>query len=347
MRIVVLALTLMVAALPSGCSRPETEETSAMQIEETAPLRVWLDVDTATGLPRSEVDDGLALIQAFHSPELEVRGVSVVYGNTSLEKAVPVAETITARFGPPGVAVHPGAASAEELGRESAAVRAMAAALAETPLTILALGPVTNVATLLELHPELQGRIERLVMVAARRPGQRFYPRRPDGTVPEPPPGAAHRDFNFELDPAAMAIVLASEVPLVFAPWEVSSWVWIRRADLDHLAVTGESGAYVAEACRSWVELWRERFGVDGFNPFDTLAVGYLTSPELFETRNVAVWIEQGPDDRQPPGSGVVKPYLLIDAERSGGRRALYCVRPRAEFKRQLLERLGGETRRS
>jgi pyrimidine-specific ribonucleoside hydrolase len=201
---------------------------------------------------------------------------------------------------------------------------------------------VTNVATLLDLHPELQARIERVVMVAGRRPGQRFYPRRDDGTVPEPPPGAAHRDFNFELDPEAMAVVLASEVPLVFAPWEVSSWVWIRRADLEGLADAGETGAFVAEACGSWLDLWQERFGVDGFNPFDTLAVGYLSSPELFETMDVTVWIEERPDDREPPGSGVTKPYLLVDQERAGGRRATYCVRPGAAFVDQLLERLAG-----
>lgn len=342
MRIAALALSMVVASLPSGCSRPETQETGEMETDETARMRVWLDVDTATGLPRSEVDDGLALIQAFHSPELEVRGTSVVYGNTSLDKAVPVAETITARFGPPGIGVHPGAASAEELGRESPAVRAMAAALEEAPLTVLALGPVTNVATLLELHPALHERIERIVMVAARRPGQRFYPRRADGTVPEPPPGAAHRDFNFELDPSAMAIVLDSDVPLVFAPWEVSSWVWIRRADLARLATTGESGAFVADASRSWVELWEERFAVDGFNPFDTLAVGYVTSPELFETLEVEVSIEEGPDDREPPEKGLTKPYLLVGERQSGGREAVYCVRPADGFKAQLLERLAG-----
>ena len=50
---------------------------------------VWLDVDTSIGLPRGEVDDGLALIQAFHSPELAIRGISVVFGNASLEEAAP------------------------------------------------------------------------------------------------------------------------------------------------------------------------------------------------------------------------------------------------------------------
>ncbi len=61
-----------------------------------------------TWIPRScrgghEPDDGLALLQAFHSPELEVRGVSVVYGNSPLETGYPIAQEIARRFGPSGL----------------------------------------------------------------------------------------------------------------------------------------------------------------------------------------------------------------------------------------------------
>ena len=49
-----------------------------------AATDVWLDVDVAAGLPGRDVDDALALIHAFHSPELKVRGVSAVFGNAPL-----------------------------------------------------------------------------------------------------------------------------------------------------------------------------------------------------------------------------------------------------------------------
>lgn len=298
-----------------------------------AQTDVWLDVDTSIGLHRGEVDDGLALIQAFHSPELNIRGISVVFGNTDLEKAVPIARDLVAKFGPEKMPVHAGAASGDEFGRSNDAVRAMAAALGESPMTILALGPVTNVGSLIKLHPELHEKIERIVMVAARRPGQQFR----TGTGEQP-----HRDFNFELDPAAMQALLDTEIELVFAPWEVSSKVWIKAEDLNALSRRGASGAFIAGACRSWLEMWRERFGVDGFNPFDTLAVGWVTHPELIETMDVGIWIDEGPDDRAlksetPP----TKPYLLIDPARRDLRRAIYCHTPKAEFTRILLRRLG------
>ncbi|MBK8314151.1 MAG: hypothetical protein IPL01_09070 [Acidobacteria bacterium] len=50
-----------------------------------------------------EVDDGFALIQAFNSPELEIRGVSVVYGNAPFEAAWPIGQEIVAMFGPKGL----------------------------------------------------------------------------------------------------------------------------------------------------------------------------------------------------------------------------------------------------
>src|SRR6185295_12927627 len=97
-----------------------------------------------------------------------------------------------------------------------------------SPLTILALGPATNVATVLANHPELAARVTRVIAVAGRRPGQRFT----TGTSNR----AGHRDFNFELDPRAFQVLLDSKVELVLAPFEISSKIWMTAADLDRLA---------------------------------------------------------------------------------------------------------------
>ena len=157
------------------------------------PVDVWFDVDTATG--SGDVDDGLMLIQGFHSPELNVRGVSVVFGNAPLDKAVPIAKTIASRFGPDGIEPRVGAARADDLGKTNEAVESIAAALKRAPMTIAAVGPVTNIGTLVKKYPELHDRIDRIVMVAAHRPDQRF--------VTHEKQKLPHRDFNFELDPVA------------------------------------------------------------------------------------------------------------------------------------------------
>lgn len=303
--------------------------------QEQPVTDVWLDVDTATGI--GDVDDGLMLIQSFHSPELKIRGVSVVFGNAPLKLAVPIAGKILTQFGPAGMTAHAGASSAEEFGQTNDAVRAMARELEEKPMTILAVGPVTNVGTLVKLHPELHSRIERIVMVAARRPGQRF-------TTSERQQ-LPHRDFNFELDPAAMQAILDTAIPLTFAPWEVSSHVWISRDDLALLRSTGGSGAWIAETSEYWIARWEKNITSQGFNPFDTLAAGWVTHPQLIESMRVKVRIEDGPDDRATPeelARGRTKPYLVVEPSDQEAREVIYCYRPKAEFKPLLIERLSG-----
>ena len=125
-------------------------------IAQAGPVPVWIDTDPAVGVADRDVDDGFALLQAFHSPEIAVRGVSVVFGNAPLAQAWPIGLRIVGRFGPPSVRAYRGAAKASELGVETAATRALAASLRREPLVVLVLGPATNVATVLKNHPELR-----------------------------------------------------------------------------------------------------------------------------------------------------------------------------------------------
>jgi inosine-uridine nucleoside N-ribohydrolase len=300
------------------------------------PVDVWLDVDPANNV--GEIDDGLAMIQAFHSPELRVRGVSVVFGNAPLRYAAAAAFNVVGAFGPEGMAIHRGAASEEEFGEDNEAVQAMATALRERPLTILALGPVTNVGTLVRLHPELGERIEAIVVVAGRRPGQRFINTElARDTFP--------RDFNFESDVQAMRAILDTDIPLVLAPWEVSSHVWVTGRELAALGRAGPPGAYIHATSQHWLASWRERRGVDAFNPYDTLAVGWLTHPRLIEAMPVTVRIQEETDERDPLKT---KSYLVVRPEdESAGRGATYLYRAKPGFKRVLLERLVGPPKKS
>jgi pyrimidine-specific ribonucleoside hydrolase len=212
----------------------------------------------------------------------------------------------------------------------------MAAALNEKPFTLLALGPLTNAGSLLTLHPEVVSKIDAIVIVAARRPGQRFtYP----GAG-----GQALGDFNFENDPEAMRVILDSKVPLVFAPWEVSSHVWITPDDLARNATYGGSGMWIYEKSLPWAKMWIDRFKTVGFNPFDTLAVGWVTHPRLMKSMPVSVAIESLADDTADPATDVapLKPYLLVHEADPADARATYLYEPLPQFSSILHERLSG-----
>ena len=307
---------------------------------DTAPAAapVWIDTDPAVGESERDVDDGLALVQAFHSPELDIRGVSVVFGNAPLDRGLPIARRLVSEFGPPGLKVFQGAAKASDLPKETEASRALAAALRAGPLTILALGPATNVATVLSKHPELAARVTRVIAVAGRRPGQRFT----TGSSNR----AGHRDFNFELDPRAFQILLNAKVELVLAPFEISAKIWMRNADLDRLASARSAAARsLAAPSRAWLSLWARLFGVDGFNPFDTLAVAYAISPDGFTCETLKARIDTLADDVTEPGvQGVTaerKPYLLAsNTFGESSSRVTYCADAPPAFKQDLLARL-------
>jgi pyrimidine-specific ribonucleoside hydrolase len=228
--------------------------------------------------------------------------------------------------------VHAGAASSSDLGKANDAVMAMADALSRKPMTILALGPLTNVGSLLKLHPELHDAIEGIVIVAARREGQVFnYPTARSASLP---------DFNFENDPEAVQIILDSDIDIVFTPWEVSSYVWLTVDDLVSLASQGGSGAWIAEKSAGWIAMWLRRFQTPGFNPFDTLAVAWATHPHLLEAIPVSARIEY-PVERGT-GPDAPKPRLLVTPgfDPAAGRRIDYAYRPAAAFKPLLLRRL-------
>ena len=284
-----------------------------------AATDVWLDVDTAIGQPARDVDDGFALVMALRSPGLAVRGVSATFGNGSLDTALSTTREVLDRFGAVTLPVHAGARAAAELGLETPAVRAMAAALAERPLTLLALGPLTNVATLLRLHPELHARIQRIVMVAGRRPGQRF--------AITPSHWHTFPDLNLELDTPAVAEVLATAVPLVLAPWELAHQVWVTPADLERLRQANDGAAWLADRAQLWSGMWRWVLSAPGFNPFDTLAIGYVAHPELFATEPVSLALEAG---------------RLVARPATGPARATWCSRALDGFHELLLRSLEG-----
>ena len=123
---------------------PETidpDEGQAIGVTEELPIEtlpVWIDTDPSIRPGGYEVDDGFALIQSFNSPELSIRGVSLVFGNAPLEVEIPIGREIVNKYGPSGLEVTVGAESVDQLGESTEASRALADALRQDRLTILA-----------------------------------------------------------------------------------------------------------------------------------------------------------------------------------------------------------------
>lgn len=321
--------TLVALSLLAACAR-----TVPAQPPAPAPQPVWIDTDPAVGVPDRDVDDGVALLQALRSPELVVRGVSTVFGNAPLDPADGITRTLLADWAP-HLPVHRGASEAGT--SATAASEAIIDALEAEPLTLLVLGPATNVATALRARPDLVERVTEVVAVAGRVPGHRFT----TGTTNT----RAHRDFNLEQDPEAFRILLDLGVPLTLAPFALSEQVWLREPELERMA-DSRLAASLATPARGWLDLWQRVFQVDGFNPFDTLAVGVLVRPDLIGCTPARFAVELGPDDvteAAMQGTEVpIKAYLHArTAPDAGGTPGRWCTEVQAEaFVADLLTRL-------
>lgn len=237
--------------------------------------RVWIDTDPAILSGNGEVDDGFALLQALKSPELEIAGISAVFGNTGLENTYPMAKDIVARAGREDIPVFEGHGSEGSRG-VNAATDAIVAALAEAPLIIIALGPLTNVAAALGQPGVKLSNVKEIVFVGGRTLGLEFRAT-PDQEVP-------FRDLNFELDAKAAAELMRLGVPMTLAGWEVSSRMWLTNNHLEILKGEGDAAvSWLAENSKAWLDNWVNAFKAPGFTPFDTLAIGWVLLPELFE----------------------------------------------------------------
>ena len=302
---------------------------------------VWIDTDPSIGVPLHEADDGFALIQAFHSPELRIRGISTTYGNAGLATTTRIARKMTGRFGRvAGLTaenVSAGAASARDLGKPSEACEALRAALNERPLTYLALAPLTNLATLLILHPEAARGIERVVFVGGRSPGVRFRAGRWNPYE--------FTDGNFHKDNAAAATLLAVGPPLTLVPVECALQLLLTSRELERIGREGgPSGRYLATRARLWMNLWRLCFGTPGAVIFDCFAVLTVTHPHLFRREHRFVAITRDPHGRTADHPRDVHLIASVEPASHHAREAVFCRDPLPGARAVLLERLLGRT---
>jgi pyrimidine-specific ribonucleoside hydrolase len=284
---------------------------------EERALRIWIDADPALGVhvdghPR-DIDDAYVIIEALSDPQIELAGVSTVFGNAPVQDGMLVARellaakasTLTAQLGA-AAAVDPADGYPVD-----GAVRAMAEALREGPLTLLAIGPLTNVASLVENFPEEARQIERCVIVVGRSAGVAFEIGGASG-IP---------DFNFEQDWRAARQLLESGVPVAMTGFELSHRVAVTREDLAEIEPRNALTRMLVARSLPWLEHWLSMFPSDrGFHPWDSAALSFARRPELFVSEERGWRIRKV----EPKGGGSPVPWLETGADLPGPR-VEYC----------------------
>lgn len=259
-------------------------------------IPVVIDCDPGT-------DDAIALWLALASPALDVRMVSVVGGNAGLAATLPNARAIVGLSGRAvpvvagadrpllgaftsaphvhgedgigGVVLPEGPPAAPGIAAD--AIRALLRAAAPASVTLVGIGPATNLALVLATEPALAGRVAEIVLMTGAWG---------EGNI------TASAEFNAYSDPEALAVVLACGRPVTMAGLELTAQAFCTPAWLAELAAAG--GGACARAALAVMRALPDsrRFPMPGHPQHDACAVMWLVAPELFTHRMCHVEVE-------------------------------------------------------
>lgn len=237
-------------------------------IAADAPRKVIIDADPAIGVRFKDVDDGLMLIVALNSPELEVLGITTTFGNGSEEISYEKANEIIDLTGRHDVPVLRGADAGDPQWRETEASRFIIDMAYRYPgeVTVLAVGPVTNVATALKHAPEIGAKLKEVVSMGG------------NVSAADIANTQCYTDLNYGSDMESAGLFLESVPNLTVVSIQTSERFFISPSRYERLTSETEYADYLSRTTRFWYWLQRRVFIV-----WDLVALACLVNPDWFE----------------------------------------------------------------
>ncbi len=260
-----------------------------------APDAVVIDTDPG-------VDDAIALLMALSCPQLDVVGLTTTAGNVPIGPATRNALALLENVSRTDIPVARGAArpmrgrfayarhvhSAEGLTHplppptsrtsDTGAVRFLAQTLRANPgrVTVIALGPLTNLARLHRDHPTALPLAKRVLVMG--------------GAVQTPGNVTPSAEFNFYSDPTAARLVIESGIPLTLIDMAPCRQVFLTRADVEAARPSTSAGILAQQLLAGWFgqDPTRERFHM-----YDPLTLVAAVNPDAIRLR----WTTMTVDD--------------------------------------------------
>ena len=266
---------------------------------EASPRRVIIDTDPG-------IDDAQAILFALLCGRFEIDAVTSVFGNVPAELAAANALRLLDLAGRSDLPVYVGAGEplvqrrlffAPAVHGENgfgnvelplpdrppaagyAAVE-LARRAVEAPgkITILGLGPLTNVALAMRLEPRFAGGVKEIIFMG--------------GIVLGPGNVSAVATANMLNDPEAAKVVLGAGIPLTMVGQDVTRWVRISAERRERMRRVGSRIAEFLYRITGFYADAYTREGIPGFPVHDLLVMAYALRPQLFETKRLPVDVD-------------------------------------------------------
>lgn len=229
------------------------------------------DCDNTMGVPGCDVDDGLAILYNLGRPDIDLLGITTVFGNSDLETVYATTTAMMEEIGHGDVPVIRGAANASD--RRSDAARFIVETVNSNPgdVSILATGPVTNLYAAYQLDDMLFTKVNEVVMM---------------GGITEPLiiRGKQLEELNLSSDPAATECVMRKGRNVSVITGNACLDAFFPEADFrSRFAASSDPGArHITEKCGFWFERMMTEYRLGGFYNWDVVAAVKLAEPSLF-----------------------------------------------------------------
>ena len=249
-------------------------------------------------------DDAIAILWALASPNLDVKAITTVSGNQSIEKVTDNAIRVLTIAGEYDIPVgegyenpliecaHNGAIIHGDSGLDGPilpdkvfgksdlnAFQLMERIIEETTdkVTLVALGPLSNLARLFIVRPDLKDKIEQISIMGGGSYGN----------------WTAAAEFNIWVDPEAAKIVFDSGIPIIMAGLDVTQKAYVTDEENNKLKAQGNKiSIFVSELIEYYRQYHYKVEGFPGCTLHDPCAVAALVHPEIYEYQECFVDIE-------------------------------------------------------
>ncbi|KAJ4970514.1 hypothetical protein NE237_003613 [Protea cynaroides] len=281
-------------------SEMECVTSNSHDIADTKPEKIIIDTDPG-------IDDSIAILMAFQTPEVEILGLTTIFGNVSTEGATRNALLLCDIAGRPDIPVAEGSSEPLKGGKphvadfvhgsnglgnifippskekkiEKSASEFLVDKVSEYPgeVSILALGPLTNLALAIKRDSSFASKVKRLVVL-----GGAFF------ALGNVTPGA---EANIYGDPEAADIVFTSGANIVVVGINITTQVKLKDEDLSELRDSqGRHCQFLGELCKFYRDWHVESDGVYGIFPHDPVCFAALVRPDLFTFKKGVVRVE-------------------------------------------------------
>lgn len=267
--------------------------------------KVIFDCDNTMGLRWNEIDDGLTLLYLLGRDEIDLLGVTTIFGNNTIDQVWKATRTLWELYGF-DIPVFKGEGERGQSSTDAAGFLVDQVNQYPGEISILATGPLGNLRAAHQLDPDFFQKVKHIACMG----GMVHQPMKMGGLVLS--------ELNLSADPEATYAVLQAKCPVTIMNAHVCLQAPFRWR---HALKTKGWHRIVAR----WRNLWHFGFGTKyqqyAFYLWDLLPAVYLTEPELFDQNQVRICstvedLEDGTLVIAPTGPVVNMPENILDHNR-------------------------------